>query len=127
MSKRPIIVVGVALILVAVVLRFTVFGTTEEDHTVFASGTVEATEADLGFQAAGRIDQIGVREGDLILAGAELARLDQAEIAARKRAAEAQVAAARAQLNELIRGFRPEDVEALYHRLTSDELVEAQR
>ncbi len=108
MNKRPIIIVVAALILVVVLLRMTVFNKTGEDHAVFASGTVEATEADLGFQAAGRIERIDAREGDIILEGAELARLDQTEIAARKRAAEAQVRAARAQLNELTSGFRPE-------------------
>ncbi len=72
-----------------------------------ASGTVEATEADLGFQAGGRILEIAVREGDAVEAGAVLARLDAAELRARAAAAEAQLAAARALLAELERGARP--------------------
>ncbi len=75
-----------------------------------ASGTVEATEADLGFQVPGRIEKIAVREGDRVESGAELAWLDRAELLARRRAAQAQVDAARALLAELERGFRPEEV-----------------
>ena len=40
-----------------------------------ASGTVEATEASLGFQAAGRIERIRVNEGDRVKAGDTLAVL----------------------------------------------------
>jgi HlyD family secretion protein len=78
--------------------------------SLFSSGTVEATEARLGFQAAGRVEMIGVREGDRVEAGQLLARLDQQEILARRAQAEAQVAAARALLRELESGFRSEEV-----------------
>lgn len=75
-----------------------------------ASGTVEATEADLGFQMAGRIGWIGPREGARVATGEEVARLDQEELLARKRAAEAQVEAARAVLEEMTAGSRPEEI-----------------
>jgi HlyD family secretion protein len=78
--------------------------------TIRASGTVEATEADLGFQMAGRIDWVGPRMGDSVRAGQEVARLDQRELRARKRAAEAQVEAARALLVEMTTGSRPEEI-----------------
>lgn len=77
---------------------------------VVASGTVEATAADLGFQIGGRILEVAVREGDVVQAGALLARLDLAEPEARRVAAEAQLAAARALLAELESGARPEEV-----------------
>jgi HlyD family secretion protein len=75
-----------------------------------ASGTVEATEADLGFQTAGRIEDIGPHEGDAVTAGNELAHLDRSEMEARRAAARAQVEAARAKLDELEHGFRPQEV-----------------
>lgn len=77
---------------------------------VLASGTVEATEADLGFQLPGRIDSIAVQEGDPVARGRELAWLDRTELLARRRAALAQAASARARLVELERGFRPEEI-----------------
>lgn len=76
-----------------------------------ASGTVEATDADLGFQMAGRIDSIVVREGDSVQTGLEVAYLDQAELRARRRAAKAQQEAAEAVLAELVAGSRPEEIE----------------
>ena len=75
-----------------------------------ASGTVEATEADIGFQAPGRIRSIAVREGDRIGAGDTLASLDTEEIEARIEAAQAMASAARAQLTELQRGPRREEI-----------------
>jgi HlyD family secretion protein len=71
---------------------------------------VEATEADLGFQMAGRIDWIEPRIGDSVTAGQEVARMDQSELLARKRSAEAQLEAARAVLQELRTGSRPEEI-----------------
>jgi HlyD family secretion protein len=81
-----------------------------DPDAISASGTVEATEASLGFQMAGRIAWIGVREGAVVQAGQEVARLDQGELLARREAARAQVLAARALLSELEAGFRPEEI-----------------
>jgi HlyD family secretion protein len=95
-------VAGIALALV--VLRG------ERSDAVLASGTVEVTEADLGFQVPGRIDSIAVREGDTVRVGEELAWLDRAGALARRQAVEAQRAAAEARLTELERGFRSEEI-----------------
>jgi HlyD family secretion protein len=75
-----------------------------------ASGTVEATEADLGFQAPGRIDSILVEEGSRVVVGQRIAVLDLREAAARRGAAKAQLDAQQARLAELERGYRPEEI-----------------
>ncbi|MBM4183107.1 MAG: HlyD family efflux transporter periplasmic adaptor subunit [Gemmatimonadetes bacterium] len=77
---------------------------------VSASGTVEATDADLGFQVAGRVLQIAVAEGDAVRAGEELARLDTRELEAALEGAWAQLDAAEARLAELEGGARPQEV-----------------
>ena len=82
----------------------------EAEEALAASGTVEATDAQVGFQAPGRIAEIAVREGDRVRAGTVLARLDGAEAEARRAQAAAQVEAARAGLAELERGSRSEEV-----------------
>jgi HlyD family secretion protein len=74
-----------------------------------ASGTVEATETQLGFQTPGRVSAILVREGERVAAGAELARLEVAELEARREQAAAGLQAAAALLTELERGARPEE------------------
>lgn len=75
-----------------------------------ASGTVEATQADLGFLAAGRIAAIAPHEGDDVGAGAELATLDRSELESALDAARAQLSAAEARLQELRAGSRPEEL-----------------
>jgi HlyD family secretion protein len=80
------------------------------DSGIEASGTVEATEADLGFQTGGRVAQIAVREGDRVDSGAVLARLDLTELEARHSQSRALLTAQRARLRELERGSRPEEL-----------------
>ena len=75
-----------------------------------ASGTVEAIDADLGFQRPGRITSVGADYGDRVETGRRLAELDQAQLLAQRRAAQAQVDAARAHLTELQRGSRSQDI-----------------
>jgi len=79
-------------------------------QAIAASGTVEATEADLGFQVPGRVDRIAVEEGAAVDSGAELAWLDRQELEAQQRASAAHAAAARARLREMLRGSRPEEI-----------------
>ena len=80
------------------------------DGTLVASGTVEVTEADLGFQVPGRVEVIEPREGDLVSGGQELAWLDRTELQAGRDAASAQVTAAEARLSELRSGARPQEL-----------------
>lgn len=81
-----------------------------DSKALVASGTVEATDAQLGFQAPGRIAEVRAHEGDEVAAGALLAVLDTTEVAARCAQSDAQLAAARARLLELSRGYRGEEV-----------------
>ncbi|KAB2965129.1 MAG: HlyD family efflux transporter periplasmic adaptor subunit [Thermoanaerobaculia bacterium] len=76
-----------------------------------AAGTVEATDARLGFELPGRLVEIAVREGERVAAGQELAWLDGSELEARRGQAAAQVDVARARLAELESGFRREEIE----------------
>lgn len=75
-----------------------------------ASGTVEATQADLAFQYPGRIAALIPREGDRVTLGQVIGSLDTVEASARRQGAMAQLAAARALLRELETGFRTEEI-----------------
>ncbi|MBO1074694.1 HlyD family secretion protein [Roseomonas marmotae] len=55
------------------------------------NGRIEAVEIDVSTKAAGRVREILVREGDFVEAGQVLARMDTAQLEARKREAEAQL------------------------------------
>jgi len=75
-----------------------------------ASGTVEATEADLGFQIPGRLNRILPREGDAVREGDALAALDSTQLAASRSEGAARVNAAEARLRELRSGSRVEEI-----------------
>lgn len=100
------------VILLAAGAAFWYFTREEKKHdgSVETSGTVEATDAQLGFQVPGRLLALSPREGDRVAAGEELARLDTAEVEARRAEAAAQVEVARAQLAEVEAGPRREEV-----------------
>jgi RND family efflux transporter MFP subunit len=72
------------------------------DGAIDVSGTVRLKrETALGFNTAGRIAEIRVREGDRVSAGAVLARLDPTSLAAASASARAEAARADADLQRL--------------------------
>jgi len=112
-SKRRKLLVGAVLLGggVALGVRSLVRDMVGTAQPLKATGTVEATEAVLGFAAAGRIAELRVHEGDTVAAGEVLSLLDTAQIMARLRQAEAAVAVAEAQLADLRYGSRPQELE----------------
>jgi len=109
--------------------HFVLSGGERDADRLRASGTVEATDAQLGFQIPGRIVEIAVREGDRVEAGAMLARIDAAELEARRDQAAASLTAARARLNELEAGFRDEEIAQARSQLATaaDRVADAER
>jgi HlyD family secretion protein len=116
------------ILVTGVVLYFVVFRE-RDDATDLVSGTVEATEAALGFQMPGRIATIRPREGDAVKAGDELATLDRAELDARRAQAQAALVAARATLNDLEAGATIEERSRAREAMRASEqrLADAQR
>jgi HlyD family secretion protein len=111
MKLRRRVVAPIVILLIAGVIAIVVFlRGSGADDLLEASGTIEATEARLGFPMPGRVEEVLVREGDRVEAGAELARLDAEEARARLSQAEAQIAQASAALAELERGSRREEI-----------------
>lgn len=128
MKKRaPILVVVLAVFAAAV------WWSRRSEQTpgdgLFASGTVEATDADLGFQLPGRLAEVFVTEGQRVEAGSEVARLDSRELGASVAAARAVLSAAEARLAELEGGARPQEVAQARAGLaaSSERLDEARR
>jgi HlyD family secretion protein len=109
MNLKQRVRIAIPILLVAAVTGYFVIRPGDDD-ALTASGTVEAREADLGFQTPGRIDSVVVDRGDVVTEGQTLARLDRTELEARRTAATAQLAVARAQLDEMRSGFRREEV-----------------
>jgi HlyD family secretion protein len=127
--KRVLIVIVVAVLAATGYYVYRSTRVAAPTSVLTASGTVEATDAQLGFQATGRIDEILVREGQSVAAGAEIARLDRSEMEARREQAVAQIDAARAQLRDLQLGSRTEEVAGAQAAVAaaSDRLTDARR
>ena len=126
--KRKAIPLGILALVAAGGLWYYQRHRPGDSGNIEASGTVEATEAVLGFAGGGRIAEILVREGDRVPAGMVLARLDTLEAAAHLQQARAQVLASKATLLELERGTRLEEVQEAEAELASAEhtLTDAQ-
>lgn len=82
-----------------------------------ASGYVEATETHVASRVAGRVEDVRVDEGDRVSAGDVLVSLSTAEIALAVRRAAAERAHAQAQLQVLLAGARPEDLDVAQAQL----------
>ncbi len=111
-QKKTRVWLLVALVLVAAAAVWYFFiRPGPEVEAIEASGTVEATQADVGFKTAGRIEEILVDEGDVVAGAEEVALLDRAEILAQRGAARGRLAEAQARLEDLLAGTRPEEIE----------------
>lgn len=110
MNRRRMIAVAAAMLVIVVAVWWLAVARRGADDVLAASGTIEATEADLGFQAGGRVAALLVDEGDAVPRGAELARLESEELDARRAGAQAQLDVTRALLAEMQSGARPEEL-----------------
>jgi HlyD family secretion protein len=110
MSRRKRIVPVVLVALLVLVAVFVIRARRGSERAALYSGTVEATEAQLGFTVTGRIDSLFVQEGDAVQPGRLLAVLDRSERRARREQAAAQASAAASLLEEMERGSRREEV-----------------
>jgi HlyD family secretion protein len=75
------------------------------------SGTVEARTISVGSRVGGRIKEVLAREGDRVDAGAPLFILEPGDIEAQRLMAQGQLEQAQANLEKLVRGARPEEID----------------
>ena len=115
MNRRLLIVPAVGLVALAIALALTHgFGlwAPKRSGELTLYGNVDIREVDLGFRVPGRIALMPAEEGTRVRAGEVLAQLDRRPLADRLAAAEARVAAARAELAKRIAGARPQEIAA---------------
>ncbi len=107
-GKRILIAVVVVLIAGSSIAIY--FKEKPNDKYVRASGTVEVTQVQLAALAGGRIEELAIEESDHVKKGQFIARLSMDGADDEVKMAEAALAGARAQLEELKNGFRKEDI-----------------
>jgi HlyD family secretion protein len=87
-----------------------VYGTPEETGPLTLYGNVDIRQVDLAFNAEGRIEAVLVEEGERVEKGQVLARLESATYESMVDAASARLKRSQAQLRELERGTRPQEI-----------------
>jgi HlyD family secretion protein len=80
------------------------------DEGLVLYGNVDIRQVNLGFRVGGRIAEMPVDEGASVAAGATLAQLDRQPLIDALARAEAQVAAAQAELDKRRKGNRPQEI-----------------
>lgn len=76
-------------------------------------GNMDVRLVNLAFEVEGRVAEMRVSEGASVTAGAPLARLDTRRLTLARDVARAHVAAQRSELDKLIAGARPEEIQKL--------------
>jgi HlyD family secretion protein len=77
---------------------------------IHISGNVEVTDAEVSFKIAGKVKERLVSEGETVTKGQIVAFLESQDLAQEVAIQEAEVQAARANLEELLAGSRPEEI-----------------
>jgi HlyD family secretion protein len=83
------------------------------------SGTIETQQISLGPEVPGRVVEVLADEGQKVVAGQVLFRLDDTLLKAQRTQAEAAVKTARAQRDQLVAGARPEQLAAAQATISS--------
>ncbi len=89
MKKTPFILSILFVVLVIVIVSM-VFNGDEDLDVVSGNGRIEATEIGISAKVAGRVEEIYVREGDMVSAGDVVAKLDTSTINSQLQQAKAQ-------------------------------------
>ena len=110
--NKKIVIIGIlaAGIGAAVLWKFAPWAARPDEGTVFASGTVDATEIAASFRVPGILIKRPVDEGSHVKPGELLAALDERETVARLHQAEAAQQVAQARLKDLEQGYRPQEI-----------------
>jgi membrane fusion protein YbhG len=75
------------------------------------SGTIEARTISVGSRVGGRVKAVRAKEGDRVTEGQPLLELEPGDLLAQRLIAKGQLDEARANLQKLVRGARPEEIE----------------
>ncbi|MDM7952820.1 MAG: efflux RND transporter periplasmic adaptor subunit [Cyanobium sp. CZS 25K] len=95
LSSRPRLLIGAGAGLVVIGLAAWLSMGRSSAGALRLSGRIEGYETDVGAKVGGRVEEVTVREGNAVVPGQLLVRLDDEEVQAQLRAAQARVAVAR--------------------------------
>ena len=110
--SRAVLLLAIIVVAIAVgsLLRYWLQRGDDDDGVLRLYGNVDIREVELAFRQPGRLAQMVFDEGDTVTAGEVMARLDAVPYRERLAAAEAEHGAARAELDKLRSGNRPQEI-----------------
>lgn len=108
-AKRAIVIAAVAIVAVGAGWLW-MQRTGDDAHLLRLYGNVDIREVQLAFRQPGRVAEMMFDEGDAVTAGTRVATLDAQPYQDALAAAEADVRLARAELNKLRGGLRPQEI-----------------
>jgi HlyD family secretion protein len=111
MKRKPILIILLLLILAGTLTFFIAFKGKTDPGTLRVSGNIEATDVELGFKIAGRMEECLVDEGDTVSKGAVLARLENRDQKIAVALAESNLDRAASVLAEFLAGSRPQEID----------------
>jgi multidrug resistance efflux pump len=108
--KRTMVVGAVILVLLGIAGGIKYLGSRGSGDDMVLSGTIEADEIHVGSRVAGRIAEVLVREGQEVTQDQPMIRFETFDLDSRRKDALAAAAAAEANYQKALSGFRPEEV-----------------
>ncbi len=114
------LIAAVVALLVGALLLWQLGGGRHRDE-LRLYGNVDIREVELAFRQPGRVAAMAFDEGDTVARGMIMARLDATPYREKLAAGEAELAMARAGLDKLRRGSRPQEIAQARERVTNSE------
>lgn len=111
MKKRLPLVILPVLIISGILTFFIFFKEKTDPGMIRVSGNIEATDVELGFKIAGRLEECLVHEGDAVSKGTVLARLENMDQKIAMALAKTNLDRAESVLAELVTGSRPQEID----------------
>src|SRR5580692_656073 len=108
--KRRLVIAGIVAAVIGAGIWLAVAWAARRGRSDY-SGTVETREIQIGSKVGGRVIEVGVEEGELVKAGSTLVRFECDELKAQRTQAGAALQQAQADLDRMVRGNRPEEIE----------------
>jgi HlyD family secretion protein len=121
--RRILLIAIIAVVIAGLLYYFFTRDIKKGSDFIKISGNIETTEVDVGFKISGRIVSRFFEEGDWVVQGKVLAKLDDEDLRNRIEVARATLKSAQARLNKLLVGSRPEEIkvaESNLHRAKFD-------
>ncbi|MCZ2153884.1 MAG: efflux RND transporter periplasmic adaptor subunit [Bryobacterales bacterium] len=100
MNRKRIFAVLLLLAAVSVAAWWFAFRGEQPEDVIKISGNIEQTEINIGFRTAGQLIELTVEEGDSVIPGQVIGRLDTAQLESRRRMAESALEAAESRLRQ---------------------------